>query len=276
MKAMTCPSTRRRLQAFHDHELPVDDQIAVAAHLEWCTDCANQYAGLRFVRAALREGAPGRALLAREEAVDLGPGVVSRLNVEHDQAFFMRVREKFEDIRLVYAGVGAAAATAVCLVIMLGMMRFATTDRPDSLAAIVNLLASPGSNAYPVFVDARTNMPHALDGAISADATHGDAVFALAAVVTREGRVEHMKMLDADDGGMSDVDAERVVKDLMHAMSRTRFEPAQREGLPVAVNIVWLVAQTTVRGTPPVTLDAPQPSVKKRSAATLTLAPQVV
>ena len=34
-------------------------------------------------------------------------------------------------------------------------------------------------------------------------------------------------------------------------MSRARFEPATRKGLPVAVNMVWLVAHTTVRGKHP-------------------------
>jgi len=33
----------------------------------------------------------------------------------------------------------------------------------------------------------------------------------------------------------------------MDAVSRARFEPAQVAGLPVAVNMVWLVARTTVR-----------------------------
>ena len=59
--------------------------------------------------------------------------VVSRLKAEHDASFFARVRRMFDDMHLVYAGVGAAAATAVCVVIMLSMLRFATIDRPDSL-----------------------------------------------------------------------------------------------------------------------------------------------
>jgi hypothetical protein len=251
MKTMSCAAARRRLPAFHDRELPVGDQISVGAHLEWCGDCATQYAELRFVRAALRATAPGRLALSREEATGFTSAVVSRLSAEHNQSFLVLVREMFDDMRLGYAGLGAAAATMICVIIMLGMMRFATTERPDSLAAIVNFLASPGSNANPVSIDARTNMPRALDGTISAGpGAQEDAVFALAAVVTREGRIENMtgEMLRSE-GGRAGVDDARVVENLMDAISRARFEPAQREGLPVAVNMVWLVAHTTVRAT---------------------------
>jgi hypothetical protein len=206
------------------------------------------------------------------------PSVVNRLKAEQDQAFVARVREMFADMHLVYAGVGATVATVACVVIMLGLMRFATVERPDSLAAILNLLASPGSNEYPVAIDpsgstwaSRTIMPVALDAAISAGAAaEGDAVFAMAAVVTREGRVKNLDFLNADDGGNPIVDEEQVVEDIMHAMSRTRFQPAQREGLPVAVNLVWLVAHTTVRGTfTPPPLDPAVPLTKKRSVASL-------
>ena len=40
MTPLSCASTERLLQAFHDRELPVAQQIAVASHLEWCDRCA--------------------------------------------------------------------------------------------------------------------------------------------------------------------------------------------------------------------------------------------
>ena len=266
MKVLGCAAARRRLHAFHDHELAVVDQIAVGAHLEWCTDCANQYSELRFLRAALRGGAPGRAMPPLDDVRGFGEAVVSRLKAEQDQEIGARVRGMFEDKHLVYAGLGAVVATAACVIIMLGMMRFATAGRPGSLAAIMHLLASRGSNEYPVAIDPRTIMPVALDAAISAGAAaEGDAVFAMAAVVTREGLVKHLDLLEADDGGSPFVDEDQVVEDIMHAMARTRFQPAQREGVAVAVNIVWLVAHTTVRGTSE-TRAPGLPLTRKRSA----------
>jgi hypothetical protein len=273
MRTLSCASTRRRLHAFHDCELPVSDQIAVGAHLEWCGECANQYAELRFVRAALRATAPGRtavSTLSREEAAGFSAAIVNRVKAEHDQSFFVRVREMFADMHLVYAGLGATAATVVCVIIMLGMMRFATKERPDSLAALVNFLATPGSNANPLDVDGWMQMPRALDAAISADSTaEDDAVFAVAAVVTREGRIGNLEMLRANGARarVGGAKQERVVENLMDAISRARFEPAQKAGLPVAVNMVWLVASTTVRGNKHHVLEPAVPSIKKRAAS---------
>lgn len=268
MRTLSCASTRRRLHAFHDRELSISDQIAVGAHLEWCGACASHYAELRFVRAALRATSSGRTMLSREEAAGFNAAIVNRLQAEHDQSFFVRAREMFDDMHLVYAGLGAAAATMVCVIIMLGMMRFATHERPDSLAAIVNFLASPGSNANPVAIDAAISMPRALDAAISADSSaEEDAVFALVAVVTREGRIENLEMLRANDPGRRGVNEAKVVENLMDAISRARFEPAQRAGLPVAVNMVWLVAHTTVRATKHHPLDPVLPTVRKRAAS---------
>jgi hypothetical protein len=272
MRALSCASTRRRLHAFHDRELPVSDQIAVGAHLEWCGECANQYAELQFVRVALRATAPGRtslSTLSREEAAGFNAAIVNRLTAEYDQSFFVRVREMFADMHLVYAAVGAAAATAVCVIIMLGMMRFATKERPDSLAAIVNVLATPGSNANPLDVDGWMQMPRGLDAISAGSSAEEDAVFALAAVVTREGRIGNFEMLRSN-GARSRVGGakqERVVENLMDAISRARFEPAQRAGLPVAVNMVWLVANTTVRANKHHVLDPVVPAIKKRAAS---------
>ena len=289
MKVFSCAVTRRRLQAFHDHELSVADQISVSSHLEWCEDCAEEFAGLNAIGTALRQSAPGRQIHAQDEP-SFSAAVVNRMQVEEGQAFFARVREAFDDMHFVYAGVGATVATAACLVIMLGMMRFATAERPDSLAAMMNLLASPGSNEYPVSADPRTialplpdrflvqmSMPVALDAAISAPAAgDGDAVFAVAAVVTREGLIKNLDLLNADDGGKPIADEEQVVEDLMHAMSRTRFQPAQRQGLPVAVNIVWVVANTTVRGTPETVIGPAAPIAKKKSASVEQRSPVIV
>lgn len=292
MKVLSCTSTRRRLQAFHDHELPVAEQIAVEAHLEWCGECANEHGGFRLVGAALREAAPGRLVLAHDDP-GFSSGVVNRLKVEADQAFIPRVREMFDDMHFVYAGLGSVVATAACLMIVFGMMRFATiAERPDSLAAIMNLLASPGSNENPVSADPNTialpipdrfrvqmSMPVALDAAISAGAAgDGDAFFAMAAVVTREGRIQNLDLLNSDDGGQPILNEDHVVEGIMSAMSRTRFQPAQRQGLPVAVNIVWVVANTTVRGTIEQVLAAPvaAPLIKKKTVSIETVKPILV
>ena len=272
MTPLTCAAARRRLQAFHDHELPVGQQIAVEAHLEWCDHCAAALTELQLVRAALRAGARSRARRTLDDAAGFNAAVVNRLKAEQDASLFARLQAMFEDLHLVYAGVGAAAATLVCLIIILGMVRFAADARPDSLAAIVAFLATPGSNQNPVSIDRRVLLPRALDEAFSTtpggkdENAEVDAVFTLAAVVTREGRIANLELLHAN-GGEPVADEARLVEGLLDAVSRARFEPARMAGLPVAVNMVWLVAHTTVHANKNAPIDVPVvPAVKKRAA----------
>src|SRR5207247_4981722 len=95
---------RRRLQAFHDRELGVADQIAVSAHLEWCERCADELSDLRRIGSALQSLAPARPVRGYVDADVFTESVVSRLKAEDDASFVSRVREMFDDMHLVYAG----------------------------------------------------------------------------------------------------------------------------------------------------------------------------
>ena len=77
MKAFSCAATRRRLDAFHDRELPIADEIAVSAHLDGCAECAAMSEDIRSVAAALRTHAPGRAALSNDEAAGFNIAVVT-------------------------------------------------------------------------------------------------------------------------------------------------------------------------------------------------------
>jgi hypothetical protein len=263
MKPLTCAAALRALQAYHDDELPVSSQIAVSAHVGRCAACAAALADLDRLGSILRASAPGRTPLPCDEAAALTSTVVNRAKAEHDASFGARLHDLLEDLPVLYAGVGASLATTMCLILMLGMMRFATIERSDSLAGILNFLATQGSNENPFVVDARVMMPRALDATFSSgellmvgedylggSRTGRDAVTTLSAVVTREGTVANLALLgDGRDAalGAPDVNDTKRVEELMGAVSRARFEPATRGGLPVAVNMVWLVTHTTVR-----------------------------
>lgn len=259
MKDLSCAAAGRRLQAYHDDELAVGQQIEVDAHLERCGDCRSVLEELQLVRFMVREAAPGRIALTNEERAGFHASVVNRVGAENTLSLSVRVRAMFEDMHFVYAGLGAAAATVSCITIMLSMMNFAA-------------LTSPGFNQNPVVVDARMLMPRVLDQGF--DATTGttdtknddDAAFTLSAVVTREGRLVNLE-LHAENGqapaaGSSEA---RAVQSMLGAMSHARFEPARVAGLPIAVNMVWLVTHTTVRGTKiPMDLPVVQSGKKRR------------
>jgi hypothetical protein len=258
MKVLTCAATRRRLDAYHDEELSFSDQIAVSSHLEWCDDCAEALDDLRRLRDALRQALPGRVALAVEQDLNLQATVVNRIKAEERLSFSAWLQEAFADMHLVYAGLSAVAAAIACLAVTLGMMRFATNERPDSTAAMVRMFATPGSNLYPVSASPRVRMPRALDEPIWATPADIDAHYTLSAIVTREGRVGSLEILNSTGGRWipSDGAEAKAVEDLIGTVSRARFEPASiliepssMTGLPVAVNVVWIVAQTTVRAT---------------------------
>lgn len=239
MKTLTCPAARRLLHAFHDEELPISDQIAVGAHLEWCDGCAADFAALGRLRGALRALTPGRAALSWDDDASLQRSVVGRVNAERATSWTAQARELFDDMQLVYAGAGATMAAVLSVVFMIGLMRFAP---------------SPGSNQNPVQVGEHVLMPRALHEPFATPSGGaGDTAFMLAAVVTREGTIENLELLSPISGPTAAPGTEeaRMVAHLLGAVSRARFEPARLAGLPVAVNMVWLVARTTVRASRP-------------------------
>jgi hypothetical protein len=254
MTPLSCTAVLTRLEAFYDGELPVSQEIAVASHLDRCESCGTVLTDLTSLGETLRASAPGRVPLACDEAAGVTSAIVNRVKVEDDASLAMRVRELFDDRHILYAGFGAAVATVACLVIMLGMMRFGTSERSDSLAGMLNVLSVPVPEEHPivirpVVIDARVMMPMALDSTFSSG-DFGDSVVAVSGVVTSEGRVANLAVLDArgsSDIALATSDAKRY-EGLVDAVSRARFEPVMKEGLPVAVNMVWFVANTTVRG----------------------------
>src|SRR5438874_58120 len=201
MRWLTCGAARRRLDAFLDGELPVTEQIAVQGHLAWCDTCSDWVADMRFIGTAIKGAAPGRNLLSHEEARALAAAVIGRRKAEQDASWVAQLQNMFDDLHLVYAGVGAAVATAVCVVIMSGMVWFAPTEHPDaspsaSLAAIMSLLAMPGS-ANVIAIDAASHARGSARFQAANEFAEEEAVFALASIVTRGERVINLERLRA-------------------------------------------------------------------------------
>lgn len=239
MKVLTCAAARRRLQAYHDGELSYGEQIDVDAHLEWCERCGETLEEMQSVRSLLRVALPTQTRVSQAEHDSLNAMVMSRIRAERTASWSARMRAMFEDMHFVYAGLGAGTATVACVMIMLSMMRFATTSE-----------RSPGSNQNPVVVDARIVWPRPLDNVLmTAGSKEGDeGAFTLSAIVTREGRVVNLE-LHSETGeplGMDSSEA-RALEGLLGSVAKARYEPARVSGLPVAVNMVWMIAHTTVR-----------------------------
>ena len=263
-----CESARELLEAFVDEELSVDDQVAVESHLRWCRTCTARVEDLSMISEAVRLGPPTvrpktddpRALAAIQS------GVLTRIRAERDQSFPVRLRELFSDKRLLWPALGASVAVLVCLTGAFAVMHFATVERPDSLAAMLATAqplgqlpsvpgvgpGGPGSDENPLGLDDAKLAPRMTSDAVPALNTESDddSVFAVATVVTRQGRVANYELLLPSPAAHrhkrgSHADAENVAA-LLDAVKQSRFTPAQGQGgRPVAVNMVWLFTRTT-------------------------------
>jgi hypothetical protein len=252
MTLLTCAAVQRRLQAFHDRELAVDETIAVEHHICECPPCTRELRALQSVGEALRLAAsPGPA----DDWTGLQPGVISRMRAEAHQSWAARARRALDDVHLVWIGLASATATVVCAATVLSLLHFATPERHDSLAGVIHFMsAEPGSNENPGLLDGRNmnsgpvrpqapTVPHngVVFATLESSLMTEDMMVPLAANVTREGRLSGLKMLSSgEDGG--------EVQALVEALSRGRFEPALFAGDPIAVNLVWVVAHMTVKG----------------------------
>ncbi|MDH4066077.1 MAG: zf-HC2 domain-containing protein [Acidobacteriota bacterium] len=254
MHAVCCEDVQNRLDEFHDDELTVDERVAIQGHLRDCVTCALAAAELDEVRDSLREAAMGLPDRSAPEAECLSQGVVERVRVEAQLSWAAALRTLFQDMHLVWAALGATAATLVCLLGSLSVFHATSQERPGSLADLISFLANPGSNENPVRLDSWMRAPRwRADGAgLPLSAMPGDdAVLALSAVVTREGRVQNLELLSTDRAAGVKVRPD-VLLAMLQAAYRVEFEPAKvaSTGDPIAVSMVWLLASTTVKGVP--------------------------
>jgi anti-sigma factor RsiW len=242
MTLLTCAAVRRRLQAFYDRELAVRELISIEAHLHDCPPCARDLHGLQSIGAALRAAA---APAPSDDWTGLRSSVISRMRAEAHESWTARAGRAFDDLHLVWIGLASTVATIVCSGVVLSMLHFASPERQDSLAAVIAVMAAPsGSDLNPARLDGRIRVPSVPENgvvyaALESSAMEGDLVVPLSAIVTREGRVSGLEILNKDQ------DLREAA--LVDKLSRGRLEPAQFGGSPVAVNLVWLVAHTTVK-----------------------------
>jgi hypothetical protein len=111
---------------------------------------------------------------------------------------------------------------------------------------MIEVISAPiGSDLNPIMVDHLLQVPSVPDqGPIEAmlaqPISRDELVLALSAVVTREGRVERVSVLTSERSPTE-------LSPILDVLSRGRLEPGRLGRSPVAVNLVWLVAHTTVR-----------------------------
>jgi hypothetical protein len=244
MHEHSCTGVRERLEAFHDGEVPFAERLAIQNHLTECVACSLAAEALTDLGSTLRSMAAAVSEHAAVEPLRLTAQVIEQLRVEEQLSVRSQVVALFQDMHLVWAGIGATVATLICVVGSASVLHAANQERPDSLAGVIALLANPGSNDNPLRLNYDMMAPRAVtDQAI--EMSGEDAEYALSAVVSREGRVQGIEVInDAQPAGNR-----AVVNAMLNEAYRVQFSPAQaRSGDAVAVSMVWLVSNTTVKG----------------------------
>jgi hypothetical protein len=243
-----CDAARSMLEPFVDAELPVAEQVALEVHLRWCDTCRARVEDLQLIGAALRVGSAASTLIPQDAAAleAMESEVLARIDAERDQSLGVRCRELLT-MRFLWPALGASLALVICVCAVTVVSGVVRAERPDSMAALLSGLASAGSDHSPLKLaphaarlDPRLPAPRALPvRPVISSIREGDAVFLLSAVVTREGRVATYELLRSAREPSDEVSA------LVDALKYSRFAPAQTaEG---AVNVVWLLAHTTVK-----------------------------
>jgi hypothetical protein len=251
-----CETARELLDAFVDGELLVADQVMVEAHLRWCTTCSARVEDMSIIGAAMRMGSAavreGNALDNRTMAA-LQDDVMSRVSAEHNQSFGVRVGEMFEDMHLLWPAFGACCAVLICLAGASTVLYAASEEHPDSLAALIASI-SGRSGQGPLLLDNTVATPRAIDGGPMLDVPDDEAMVTLATVVSIEGRISDFALLQSEREVVATrrdrTRHQRELADLLIQVKESRFEPAYAlSGRKVPVNMVWLIARTTVKGT---------------------------
>ena len=268
---LDCPNARTKLTALVDGELPLTDQVALDAHLRWCVSCAARVSDSRLIGSAIRLGVH---TIEQEDDMALAAmrsAVLTRVGSERQVSFAQQFRDVFEDRRLLWPALGGTVALVIGVTLALGVLRLAAEEQPESLAALLGAMSTPGSERNPLnpatapsfgrpvelgkpFENRSSlgvSIPRVLDdAALFAAPASPESEFTVAAVVNRHGRVANYAVLRSSQralgaGRLSDAD---MVQD---AVRLSRFEPAQTpSGEAVAVNLIWVIVHQTVKPAP--------------------------
>jgi hypothetical protein len=265
---LDCPNARARLTALVDGELPLSDQVVLEAHLRWCGTCAMRVSDLRLIGNAVRLGA--RSLEREDEnaLAAMRSAVLTRVRSERQVSFAQRLRDAFDDRRLLWPALGGTVALVIGVALAMGVLHLTAEEQPESLAAMIGAMSEPGSERNPLTAatapsfgrpvelgkrfenrsSAGVSIPRVIDdAALFVSPASAESEYTVAAVVNREGRIANYAVLRSSQrqpgaGALPDVDA------VQDAVRLSRFEPAQTPtGETVAVNMIWVIVHQTVK-----------------------------
>jgi hypothetical protein len=142
MHVLPCMQVREDLPAYHDGELAIERQVLIQSHLQECVACRIEAAALADLGAALRTMAGSMPYRAPAESGLVTDAVLDRLSVERRFSLVTRVRESFEDMHLVWAGLGATMAMLFCIYARNGPIRWPESSAPSPVVRSIRSASS--------------------------------------------------------------------------------------------------------------------------------------
>jgi Putative zinc-finger len=227
MTPQLCRKCQSSFSAYLDGAVSGKQMHQIAQHLETCTDCANEFAGLRAMQRSLANLGPAKA------PADLG--LKLRLAISHEQArrkssWLDNLSLKWENsIRPMLVQVSAGFAGAVILIGGIGLL-LGMVAAPEPVMA----------NDEPL---GAITAPHYLYSTVSPSAivTDHDSVIVVEAYVNAQGRVYDYNIVSGpDDAAVHN----QVVNQLLMSV----YQPASVFGAPVRGRVVLTFSGISVRG----------------------------
>lgn len=249
MHVLSCGRVRDDLEAYHDGELSIEERVLIQGHLKECVACRLEANSLDDLGDALRTMAgatPGRSATETDR---LTTGVLHRVHVEDQLSLRTWVGSLFEDMHLVWAGLGATAAVLICVAASAGVLQAASRERPDSLKGLITIIANADLND-PVRLSASALNNAELLARTTAiqESTETDAEVMFSALVTRDGRIQNLEVLK-EQARVALIRPELVAA-MANALAEVRFERLRADSQNESVKVVWLMTSTMVKGRP--------------------------
>lgn len=240
-----CKSTRDRFSAYLDGALTGVSMQQVAAHLESCSECRNEFAGWRAMQEALSDLGPAKAppelALKLRVAISQEQSRTPRQALARWQVRWQNTMAPF----LLRASAGLASAVLLLGTAAVLVGAFATPepvearDAPPNAATsprfLYSMPASSTPGAYPV-VSAQEVSASVRPGTIE-----NASPLVVEAFVNRSGRVYDYRIISGPDTPASRAQIENL---LLFSV----FEPAQVFGEPVRGVAVLYFSGISVQG----------------------------
>jgi len=230
MPALDCKRTRSQFSAYLDGAVSGAMMQALAAHLESCADCANEFAQWRSMQSAL--AGVGPAKMPKDLALRLRHALLQEFapgRITWQDRMALAWRNTFAPLALqVSAGAASACIMLGTVILLLGVAsapeQAIASDEPTGAATAPHFLyASSGSDTQPILSD-DANQPIVVQAEISAS-----------------GYVYDYRIVSGSvSGDVRDILANRMLF--------SRFAPATLFGQPTRGRVLLSYSDLTVHG----------------------------